>query len=189
MFPFFHTKGIIQVCSLSIANAALSVDGSVYTWGCEENNALGRDNLVLQGNVVIPGEVTGFVSKTDGMIEDGTIVQIAAGEQAIYYLSKRGNLYMSGTYACHKEGMFGEPIDMDGNVLGTTPSPAHVRTPLRVERVVSSPCSNFAVAILSNHSIVTWGFGEGGELGRSRDMTERDQYGTCILGRDFYLRQ
>jgi alpha-tubulin suppressor-like RCC1 family protein len=162
----------------------------VCTWGCPDDNALGRANpIITEDGVVIPDKVTGFVSKTDDTNENGTIIQIAGGEGCIYCLSKKGNLYMFDMYRNFDDKKFGEPVQSMGNVLGTTATPAHIRTSLPVERVISSSSSNTAVAILSDRSIVTWGFGECGELGRSRDMTEPNQDGTFDLGENFYYNE
>ena len=79
-------------------SVAMRKDGRPFTFGCSDDGALGRlldekQDTELQASS--PGEVTGFFS-ADGINEDGTIIDIAAGDSFTVFLTIRGNVYMTG---------------------------------------------------------------------------------------------
>ena len=168
LIHFFNDKGIVQISSSGGANAAVSVDGNVYTWGCTDDGILGRANPVeLDGELSIPDKVTGFVS-SEGVKEDGKIVMVTAGEACFYYLSADGNVYMNGMVRDTDNTKFG----CIKQVLKPVKKPLHIVTEQPVIRVYSSCSTNVGVLLLKDGSLRTFGFGNAGELARSHDMCD-----------------
>jgi alpha-tubulin suppressor-like RCC1 family protein len=55
--PGFPARQIVQISCGGMHTVALASDGSVYTWGCNDEGALGRpgaENLPLKVNLEIP---------------------------------------------------------------------------------------------------------------------------------------
>lgn len=188
-------KSTISFRSLSAGGAlsvALSVDGNPYTWGSNDDGSLGRlvkssDDEDEQRNERLmvsematedimteddPGIVKGFRTYPDGINEDGTIILTAAGDSHILFLSLSGNVYQCGMYKDMDSGKFSDPGDeKSSSVLGVNATPVHIHR-------IKKPCigiytrGSFNAALLDDYSIVTWGFGNMGELARSANMTK-----------------
>jgi Regulator of chromosome condensation (RCC1) repeat len=89
------TKSVRAITAGSMHSVMLNVYGTPYSWGVAEDGALGRrvdDDSAMDGQ---PSRVSGF-SSFEGINEDDTMCQIAAGETFTLYLSLRGNVYASG---------------------------------------------------------------------------------------------
>ena len=82
---FFDDKNIVQVACGGLHNLALGADGKVYSWGCNDQKALGRE-----GNEMTPGLVEGFKNQY--------IVKVAAGDSVSVALSSNGKVFSWGTF-------------------------------------------------------------------------------------------
>lgn len=85
-----HTadKDIVRIAVGSLHNAVLTRDGTVLSWGCNDDSALGHD------------EDEWFPTPVEAPLNDGTvkIVQITAGASHTLALSEDGKVYSWGTY-------------------------------------------------------------------------------------------
>lgn len=172
-------------------SVAVSMDGNPYTWGSSDDFALGRtckskddngdarqdllsisshlkDELVYEEDL---GIVKGFRTYPDGLNEDGTIIQAVAGDSHVLFLTLRGNVYQCGSYKDMDMDSFSDPNDRNStSVKGGNAKPTHVH---RIKR----PCigiytrGSLNAALLDDYTMVTWGFGNKGDLARSANMT------------------
>jgi Regulator of chromosome condensation (RCC1) repeat len=134
-------------------SVALSCSGIPYTWGCNDDGALGRHTRD-DSDAGIPMPVTGFVNK-NGTNEDGCIMQIAAGDSHTLFLSTSGAVYMCGCYRV--DGTFFRDQDgHDGSPFGKNNLPVHVFQMQHAALAIFASKSMNA-ALLNDRSLVTWG--------------------------------
>lgn len=77
---------MVAIASGSLHNEALTSDGVVWTWGCNDDEALGRD-----GDEWLPAAVKGD-------LEGKVVIKIASGSSHTLALTVDGHLYLWGTY-------------------------------------------------------------------------------------------
>jgi regulator of chromosome condensation len=135
---------IVQVAAGGFHSAALSEKGEVYTWGCNDDYALGRQ-----------------VSESDmhkaGKVDLADVTRIDAGDIHTIYLTKDGRVFMTGMYR-----------DMDsGNKFANVKpgqklkkglsqkDPVEIPFPGLVFKIAAGHSSNGA--ILEDGSLYTWG--------------------------------
>lgn len=145
-----------QIRAGGLHSVALPSDRGVpYTWGINDNQALGR---VTQNDTEErrPIAVTGFVRHDTGIHEDEQIVEVAAGENHCLFLSSSGAVYQCGGYRDIDKKYFCDMEGLNGEVLGTNVKPVHVhQMPGPVIAVFARETVN--AALLSDNSLVTWG--------------------------------
>ncbi|KAJ3138510.1 Regulator of chromosome condensation [Physocladia obscura] len=142
---YFEDKKIVSVAAGGLHNVVLSEDGKLFSWGCNDQMALGRP-----GEETEPAPVSG--------LDDIKIVQIACGDSISAALSEDGNVYAWGTFR-NKNGIFGFRPDI-----------AVQATPLRIPELSKVKSihagADHLVAFTIDRRIYTWGCGESGQLGR-----------------------
>ena len=209
-----HTSNVKKVAAGGLHSVFLTTDGRVFTMGASDDGVLGRDESVHES---VPGEVTGFVHP-NGNVEDGTIIRIAAGNSHTLCLAKSGNVYQFGMMRGDDVRSRGvdrgryRSIDCCGRCQTLTHS--HTTLPQQKKFGISNPdgsrteCNkkptyvamdkpvaviaagtDTSAVITKDGELLTWGFGDTGELGRSRDMTTPDKNGKYDLGKDFCFRK
>jgi hypothetical protein len=92
-------QSFIQVAAGGMHSVALTQDGKPFSFGCPDDGQIGRlltgaDNDKERSSFT-PTEVTGFYS-ANGENEDGTIIQVAAGDANTLFLTISGNIYETG---------------------------------------------------------------------------------------------
>ena len=92
LIEFFRDKGIIMVKAGGLHNLALSKEGLVYSWGCNDQCALGRT-----GEETEPDLVAGLPS---------SIINLACGDSCSVALTSDGRVYCWGTFR-DNNGIFG----------------------------------------------------------------------------------
>jgi regulator of chromosome condensation len=93
LLPYFADKQIVAVYAGGLHNIVLSNKGKLYSWGCNDQKALGRD-----GEETEPGPVQG--------LDDEFIVSVACGDSISCCLTREGKVYAWGTFR-DKTGIFG----------------------------------------------------------------------------------
>lgn len=149
-------KDIVQVVCGGMHTVALSSNGELFTWGCNDEGALGRVTNQDNGEEYRSGSVQlNLTSK---------VVQTSAGDSHTAALLEDGNVYAWGTFR-----------DANG-AIGLTPNgqsnePIKVYPTLKTHgRAVKITSGNDHVAILTeNGEIYTFGSGEQGQLGRIKE--------------------
>jgi len=85
------TKDVIQVCTNALHNLALTKEGHVYSWGCNDDGALGRETEADGKLEYVPMRVL-------GPLKDVRIVQVACGASHSLALAEDGTVYSWGAY-------------------------------------------------------------------------------------------
>jgi regulator of chromosome condensation len=143
---------ICRIACGGLHNAAISTNGQVFTWGCNDDGSLGR-----AGDENFPGIVTGIP-------KDEVIIQVVAGDVHSAALSLSGEVYVWG---CYRDG--------DGKQWchGKTPKESFKNKQENAEvlsglpEIVEIKCgSGFTVGRCSDGTVYTWGLNVVGELGR-----------------------
>jgi regulator of chromosome condensation len=102
-----RTHGVVQVSVGGMHSAALTRDGQIFTWGVNDNLALGRDTTweePPEGNPpgmtdLNPRESTPSIVPLERfMSSPDRIVQVAACDNATFALSSDGRVYGWGSF-------------------------------------------------------------------------------------------
>ncbi|KAJ3216515.1 Regulator of chromosome condensation [Dinochytrium kinnereticum] len=142
---YFLDKRIVDIAAGGLHNMALSDEGKLYSWGCNDQKALGRS-----GEETIPLPVEGL----DGV----KIIQVVCGDSMTAALSDDGNVYAWGTFR-NKNGIFGFRPDIE-----IQPTPWMIPELKKVVYIDAG--ANHIAALTIDKKILTWGSGEQGQLGR-----------------------
>lgn len=148
---FFNDKSPVRVRCGSLHTLVLTSNGEVYSWGCNDEGALGRD-----GDEAVPARVE--LSER--------VVDIGCGASISAALTDRGTVYVWGMFRS------------TSGTFGLTPwqrvsfSPVRVR--LRKMKLIAVG-QNFVSALDSRGTVYTFGSNEFGELGRR--TSERNKVG------------
>ncbi|KAI8824049.1 regulator of chromosome condensation 1/beta-lactamase-inhibitor protein II [Fimicolochytrium jonesii] len=157
---YFNDKNIVHVVSGGLHNIAISQDGKLYSWGCNDQMALGRGGQEME-----PGPVEG--------LEDKVIVQVACGDSISVALTNHGDVYCWGTFR-GATGIFGFYPGIE-----IQPRPFKMNT---LRKIVSIGAGNNHVACVDNNGMMySWGNGEQGQLGHR--IMERHSRGSQLLPR------
>ncbi|XP_071491797.1 regulator of chromosome condensation-like, partial [Diadema antillarum] len=140
------SKHMVDVVAGGMHTVTISEDGMVYTFGCNDEGALGRDTSE-EGSEFTAGLVS----------LDAKIVQVSAGDSHTAALTEEGKVYAWGTF---RDG--NGPIGLTVEGLKKTP----YLVPLE-ETVVQIASGNDHLCMLTGKGeIYTMGCGEQGQLGR-----------------------
>lgn len=82
---YFEDKQIVALSAGGLHTLALSAEGIIYSWGCNDEKALGHS---------APEGIVAPVEGLDGI----AITQVAAGDSISAALSKDGKVYTWGTF-------------------------------------------------------------------------------------------
>ncbi|KAL4161415.1 hypothetical protein PRNP1_001969 [Phytophthora ramorum] len=155
---------IVRVACGGLHSAAISAAGEVYTWGCDDDGALGR-----VGDENFPAKVVGFGP------DQATAVQVVGGDCHTAVVTLAGKVY---TWGCYR--------DKEGKQWCDSASPKESFKKKQVEpflikaldNVVDVRCgSAFNLARTNDGRVYSWGLGEMGQLGRKVDAEMKDSKG------------
>jgi regulator of chromosome condensation len=157
--------GVVQVVAGGMHTAALDRDGAVFTWGVNDEGALGRptsgsawegskerkEDPALPGRARVPaGE---------------RVVQLAAGDGFTFALTADGAILGWGCFKDDGSGAAGFPGVAAGKLQRL---PARVYTPAdtrsQVHRLAAG--ARHMAALTRRGEVLTWGMGGQGQLGR-----------------------
>ena len=144
LLEFFRYKEIIQVKAGGLHNLALSKSGLVYSWGCNDQCALGRG-----GEETEPGLVSGLPS---------SVISLACGDSCSVALTSDGTVFCWGTFR-DNNGIFG--LFCDSSVQSVPRLVKELRNIIFIDAG-----ANHIVAVSREGKVYTWGVGEQGQLGR-----------------------
>ena len=176
--------------TIGLHNAVVSGDGDVYTWGCNDDGALGlldesdKDKKKID-ETFIPKKVLRLcpnLKDFNQIPSNEPIKSVATGDSHTLALSYTGTVYMFGAYK-DKEGKYWRDVGPTGypkskwekvekqcvapRGVQESPIPVSTMKDLFVEYITCGSSAN--AAILNDQTLVTWGIGECGELGRPTD--------------------
>lgn len=95
LHPFFEGVPVVAVVAGGLHSLALSSDGRVFSWGCNDEKALGHTAAEFS------------VAMVEGL-RGKRVVQVAAGDSISAALTDEGRVYSWGTFRviCHGDNMF-----------------------------------------------------------------------------------
>eukprot|EP00795_Rhopilema_esculentum_P002594 gene2594-790_t len=149
-------KDIVQIACGGMHTVALSSNSELFTWGCNDEGALGRTTSGENGDEYQPADIK--------LPSSSKIVQTSAGDSHTAVLLEDGTVLAWGTFR-----------DSNGPI-GLTPN-GQSKEPIKVyptkesdDRAVKITSGNDHVVILTEGgSIFTFGSGEQGQLGRVKE--------------------
>lgn len=142
---YFDNLDVVSVYAGGLHNMVLTRDGKVYSFGCNDERSLGRD-----GEETLPEVIDALGGKK--------IVKVSCGDSHTLFLDENGTVHICGTFR-DAAGAFG--MRVDGSL---EPVPVAVPNLSHVTDVTSG--ANHCGAVTSNETVLTWGVGEQGQLGR-----------------------
>lgn len=138
---------VVQVCAGGMHTVCLTTDGEIYTFGCNDEGALGRDTSE-EGSETLPAKIK----------LPAKVVQVSAGDSHTAALSEEGRVFIWGNFR-----------DANGSI-GLTVEGGIQTTPLEVlndETVVKIASGGDHLACLTDKgALYTFGCAEQGQLGR-----------------------
>lgn len=158
--PIKEVDGIkfAQVTCGGMHSVALTEDGEVYTWGCNDDGALGR--TTADGEEFLPGKVT--------LPDELKVVQVSAGDSHTASVTSEGEVYAWGAYrdASGQIGLTAAALGKKGEVTKIYPKPGSENIDPAI-KVVSG--NDHTVILTKKGDIYTNGTGEQGQLGRIKE--------------------
>jgi regulator of chromosome condensation len=148
-------KRVVRVTCGGMHNAAITNTGELYTWGCNDDKALGR-----AGDENFPARVT------EGFAPGEVITQAACGDCHTAVATLSGKVYEWGCYkdTFGKRWMTAAPGDAKAESLRMQELPQLVAG---LEGVVElKGGESFNAVVTSTGKCFTWGIAETGQLGR-----------------------
>uniref|UniRef100_A0A1A7YUB5 Regulator of chromosome condensation 1 n=1 Tax=Iconisemion striatum TaxID=60296 RepID=A0A1A7YUB5_9TELE len=138
---------MVQVAAGGMHTVCLSETGHVYTFGCNDEGALGRDTSE-EGSEMVPGKVS---------LEE-KVVQVSAGDSHTAALTEEGHVYIWGSFR-DNNGVIGLLDPM-------TTCPVPVKIPLTQPVVKVASGNDHLVLLTLDGNLYTSGSAEQGQLGR-----------------------
>lgn len=144
--PALAGKQVTGISAGGLHNAVIIRNGDLYTWGCNDDCALGRG-----GDEWLPAKVEG-VSK---------VVQVVCSDTHSAALTASGEVFSWGTYK-DANGYLGYSTDVQKQA-----QPMRVDFGAKGKKIVMIACGvQHTVALSSEGKIFCWGSGEQGQLAR-----------------------
>ena len=133
-----------SVSAGSLHNAVITSEGALWTWGCNDDGAIGRE-----GDEFLPAPVEGPLGKAGEGDEDSEIVQVCCGASHTVALSASGLVYAMGTYR-DANGPMGFTATVD---KAATP----LLIPLKGRAVMIAAGENHDLALTDKGEVYQWG--------------------------------
>jgi len=169
---YLRGTSILQVACGGLHSLALRADGTVLSWGCNDDGALGRLTETGAENAIAEF-IPELIANSSSL---GIVARVACGDCHSLALTLHGQVYMWGCYK-DKEGKQYRDVDIanvkdtndfhwEGAVRGKHIHP--VRVGFQEKRVQDIRCGySFNAALTEEGYLYTWGFNLSGELGRT----------------------
>ncbi|MCJ1469464.1 hypothetical protein MMC07_008097 [Pseudocyphellaria aurata] len=172
--------GVVHVAAGGMHAAAITHDGLIFTWGVNDQGALGRDTTWDGGmrdidgsddddqdsNGLNPRESTPTAISRESFPPGVVFVQLACGDSNTFALTDDGDVYGWGTFR-----------DNNG-VLGFSKDVKAQATPVKLpglQKIKQIACgANHCLALRENGDVYVWGSGEQNQLGYR--VIERKRY-------------
>ncbi|KAI8105517.1 hypothetical protein M9434_000102 [Picochlorum sp. BPE23] len=167
-FPLdLEGTGVVQVVCGGMHTVALTADGVVYSWGVNDEGALGRPTndkiwdespegkeYSERGDPYVPGKVL--------LPASVRVVQLSAGDSHTCALMDDGSVWSWGTFR-DASGVMGFSVEKKLQLIPTEVyAPGEAHPPL--VRIASG--ADHVCAVTENGKLMSWGSGQQGQLGR-----------------------
>nr|XP_020136107.1 regulator of chromosome condensation isoform X5 [Microcebus murinus] len=144
-------EDIVQAEAGGMHTVCLSKNGQVYSFGCNDEGALGRDTSV-EGSETVPGKVE---------LQE-KVVQVSAGDSHTAALTEDGRVFLWGSFR-DNNGVIGLLEPMKKSMV-----PVQVQLEAPVVKVASG--NDHLVMLTVDGDLYTLGCGEQGQLGRVPEL-------------------
>ncbi|KAI9477469.1 ran exchange factor Prp20/Pim1 [Coemansia mojavensis] len=144
--PQLESVKVVDLACGGLHTVALAADGQLWSWGCNDQKALGRD-----GDEFVAAPVQG--------LEGVRIAKVACSDSASFALGEDGHVYAWGTFRS-AEGIMG----FSASVL-VQERPV-VMNAFREPVVDLCAGVDHALALSASGKVYAWGYGQQGQLGR-----------------------
>ncbi|XP_055429916.1 regulator of chromosome condensation isoform X2 [Bubalus kerabau] len=144
-------EDIVQAEAGGMHTVCLSKSGQVYSFGCNDEGALGRDTSV-EGSEMVPGKVD---------LQE-KVVQVSAGDSHTAALTEDGRVFLWGSFR-DNNGVIGLLEPMKKSMV-----PVQVQLSVPVVKVASG--NDHLVMLTVGGDLYTLGSGEQGQLGRIPEL-------------------
>ncbi|OLY85464.1 Protein pim1 [Smittium mucronatum] len=140
-------KGIVDIASGGLHNIAITNQGKLWSWGCNDQKALGRS-----GDEYVPMPVEG--------VDDLVFVKVACGDSISVALTNDGSVYTWGTYRS-SEGIMGYS---DETKIQDLPKKMAILSNVKICDIATGV--DHVLALSTTGDVFCWGNGQQGQLGR-----------------------
>uniref|UniRef100_A0A3Q1N354 Regulator of chromosome condensation n=3 Tax=Bos TaxID=9903 RepID=A0A3Q1N354_BOVIN len=144
-------EDIVQAEAGGMHTVCLSKSGQVYSFGCNDEGALGRDTSV-EGSEMVPGKVD---------LQE-KVIQVSAGDSHTAALTEDGRVFLWGSFR-DNNGVIGLLEPMKKSMV-----PVQVQLSVPVVKVASG--NDHLVMLTVDGDLYTLGSGEQGQLGRVPEL-------------------
>ncbi|XP_017525240.1 regulator of chromosome condensation isoform X1 [Manis javanica] len=144
-------EDIVQAEAGGMHTVCLSKSGQVYSFGCNDEGALGRDTSV-DGSEMVPGKVE---------LQE-KVIQVSAGDSHTAALTEDGRVFLWGSFR-DNNGVIGLLEPMKKSMV-----PVQVQLSMPVVKVASG--NDHLVMLTAGGDLYTLGCGEQGQLGRVPEL-------------------
>jgi regulator of chromosome condensation len=204
----------VQVVAGGMSSYSITLDGTVYSWGCNDDGALGRDVDDVDQET-LPAPVVGLqMSPNDAQYKPqhrwngksaewiGRVVQFVAGDSIAVALCENGKVYACGTFR-NQNGLYGfsnnntpiKPkneaeeedvrIKKSGRQYSFVPVSFDLDGIKMESRIMQIAAgANHCLALDEWGRVFSWGCGEVGVLGRRVYLSVEPQVQTLPDGED-----
>ncbi|XP_055979564.1 regulator of chromosome condensation isoform X3 [Sorex fumeus] len=144
-------EDVVQAEAGGMHTVCLSRSGQVYSFGCNDEGALGRDTSV-EGSESVPGKVE---------LQE-KVIQVSAGDSHTAALTEDGRVFLWGSFR-DNNGVIGLLEPMKKSLV-----PVQVQLSTPVVKVASG--NDHLVMLTADGELYTLGCGEQGQLGRVPEL-------------------
>ncbi|WBW74255.1 RCC1 family Ran GEF [Schizosaccharomyces osmophilus] len=152
--------GVVDLAVGGMHSAVLSHDGRVFTWGVNDDFALGRatkNQTDKEGNTIDNDLLEGTPNQVTGAIERLKITKVCCSDNLTVVVTENGSCFSWGTFRC-SDGVLGFSAS-------TKRAPEPVQMPLpEVAQVAAG--TDHILALTTTGKVYTWGNGQQCQLGR-----------------------
>lgn len=160
------SSNVKMIACGGLSSFALTYDGTVYSWGDHDEGQLGR------------GDIHDSQVDKIGEVPIKHVIQIAAGNTHTVFLDVDGLVFTTGLYYTQEYGKWRDANTLselnrqEGEEKDFRPNKQPYRLRAFDQKVIRVAAGNdFSAALLEDgKTLVTWGLGFDGQLGRSRSM-------------------
>lgn len=153
-------KAVVSVAAGGMHSVCLHRDGTVSTWGANDENALGRGEIEEDDLHLI-----------EPMKDIKDVVQISAGDNHTTVLTICGEVHVCGLYKDIDSGKFRDMTSpQDTDIKGSHVYPCKVLGLPKNIRQIDAGKSWNAALVSDGSTLYTWGMGNSGQLARSKSM-------------------
>ena len=168
----------MRVCSVvcgGLHAGVLTLDGRLFTWGCNDDEVLGRD-----GDESLPVLV-------EGALSGKRVSMITAGDSHMAALTSEGQVYAWGTYKDSNGYIDPDAKPEHGEARKIAKTPQLVPNLPKMRHIASGGDHVLALSD-DGYEVYSWGCGEKGQLGKELDWNKKMSKGYLVPTKPWVVR-